>query len=219
MYDPAPYPGQDPAAARAERRLAVLEEMTEIGMRLMRRAPIEMDVEAAAEAYAKLSRAVRLNLALEEKTDRFLAELSAGLAHKRDEAPAVDYDAQARANRETANIERKARAFDLVLAVSESESESLKDFEDLFDAMVERLDGYDAAADGQAEAPVSEAIERLCRDIGLSPELTAKVGEGWLAGYLRLRPAFNPFSRTRSIPWIKDSPPPGGSAAIPPAPA
>ncbi|MGA2952918.1 MAG: hypothetical protein ABSD80_11865 [Caulobacteraceae bacterium] len=208
MSSCAPAPCLDPAAARAERRLALLEEMAEIGMRLLRALPAaEDESNQPAEAFARISRAVRLTLALEEKTDRFLAELKAGLVRETEEPACDEVVTSDRDRLLAAKGKRKARAFDLLLAVSESEGENLNDFEDLFDAMVERLDVYDAAT-GFDDPPLEAAIERLCRAMGLTPELSAMVGEGHSCGYLAAQPAFNPFSRVRSIPWDPNSPPP-----------
>src|ERR1035437_8765028 len=101
MSNPAPAP-QDPASAdeapdpsvlRAERRLRLLEELTEIGMELARAlrpsAPEDgaADEDAGgdpatetgrgkgrdpADAFGSLSRAIRLHLALEARTDEEL---------------------------------------------------------------------------------------------------------------------------------------------------
>jgi hypothetical protein len=100
----------DPRIARAEQRLAMLQELSELGMamtrRLARRAPTAPDAavdppapaEAAgrassarptpnaapgprhdpADSFAKLSRAIRLTVALETRTDDDLAALRAG---------------------------------------------------------------------------------------------------------------------------------------------
>jgi hypothetical protein len=182
----------DPAAARAERRLALLEEMAEIGMRMLRRLDDNRASDAeSVESYARVSRAVRLTLALEEKTDRFLAGLSADAQHE-DQAPApVDYAMQAFETRKAAIRERKADALDLLVAVSESEGESLESFEALCDALVESLDEVESCVRG--ERPLGATIEGLCARLGLGPELSRKVAQGWNAGYLASRPRFNPW--------------------------
>jgi hypothetical protein len=197
-------PSLDPAAARAERRLALLEEVTEIGMRLLRQLDErKADDPESADAYARISRAVRLTLALEEKTDRFLAELKAGLATTRPEpAPAAAEPRHVQDCRAAWNA-RKANAWDLVVAVSESETESLDSFEALLDALTEPQ--VEAGVFTAPHWDFRPAIERFCRAVGLSPELSDKVCEGWHAGYLSGRPRFNPWR--------------GASAPVPPAPA
>jgi hypothetical protein len=201
VIDANPNASQDPAAARAARRLALLEEMAEIGMNLLRRTPSEMDDDKAADQFAKLSRAVRLTLALEEKTERFLAELTSGaLVKPRTETPASPSDH----GRKHADDQRKADAFDLLVAISESEGESLESFERLCDAVDERYAAFDPAA--PSETPLAPRIERLCRHLGLAPELSQRVGEGWNAGDLAGRPGLSPW---REAP---------NATAIPPAP-
>jgi len=192
----------DPAVARAERRLALLEEMAEIGMNLLRGLSADEDSEKAVEAFAKVSRAVRLTLALEARTDRELAELiaapKAGWTATADGPVGADPETSGRFNDPLRNLrnERKARAFDLVVAVSESESESLDDLLVALDAPAETELG-----EGPDLHPV---IERLCRDLGLPPELSRRVGEGWQAGYLACRPRFNPVGWNGAAP---DRPP------------
>jgi hypothetical protein len=74
--------------ARAEARLGILRELAELGMKLTR-ALVSQSVEPAeaatpgprrdpADAFARLSRAVRLTLALEARTEDDLAALRAG---------------------------------------------------------------------------------------------------------------------------------------------
>jgi hypothetical protein len=213
MSDPTPEPAEDPAAARAERRLALLEEMAEIGMRMLRRLDDNRASDAeSAEAFARISRAVRLTLALEEKTDRFLAELLTGpqrLAQGQGQGQApepVDYALQAHERRKAALRERKANAFDLLVAVSESEGESLESAEKLFDALAESIDVVESAVRG--ELPLPPMIEGVCARLGLGPELSRRVAEGWRAGYLATRPRFNPWRPSPASPLLRDEPPP-----------
>jgi hypothetical protein len=201
----------EPCEARAERRLALLEEMAEIGMNLLRRTPSEMDDDKAADQFAKLSRAVRLTLALEEKTARFLAELQSGGLAKPREAPPASPSGD---GRKLADTQRKADAFDLLVAISESEGESLESFERLCDAVDERFAEVDPAA--PSEAPLAPRIERLCRDLGLTPEVSRRVGEGWSAGCLAGRPPLNPERQPPGPPLGGDAP---KDPALRPAPA
>ena len=186
----------DAAAARAERRLALLEEMAEIGMNLLRRLGAEADGDPreTGEAFAKLSRAVRLTLALEAKTDRELAELKAGVETE---------SAEQGRSRQAVNVrnEKKANAFDLLVAVRESESES---FEDLLEAIAEPSG---APVETESDSgPSGMVIDRLCRALGVSPALSSRVGAGWQTGYLATRPRRNPLKETGMPPvW----PPPG----------
>jgi hypothetical protein len=83
------------AILHAERRLRLLEELAEIGMDLARALHREVLAEPAkqaaretplfgdpADAFARLSHAIRLILALEARTDEALRELRAGVETK-----------------------------------------------------------------------------------------------------------------------------------------
>ena len=156
-------------------------------------------------AYARISRAVRLTLALEEKTDRFLAELSAG-ALSACKAPApVDLALDSFERQKTALRARKANAFDLLVAVSESEGESLESVEKLFDAVAETIDEAESAARG--ERPLEPMIETVCARFGLGPELSSRVAEGFECGYLAGRPRFNPWASSAASPTYGDDAP------------
>lgn len=87
----------DAAILRAERRLRLLEELAEIGMDLARALHREALAEPAehaaretpffgdpADAFARLSHAIRLILALEARTDEALRELRAEVGSKRE---------------------------------------------------------------------------------------------------------------------------------------
>src|SRR5580700_2676667 len=126
-------PEESAAAERAERRLALLAEMAQLGMRMLRRLDQSlMNDTEAAEAFARISRAVRLTLALEEKTDRFLAELLSGALRAPEAAAPIDQALDNCERQKTALRKRKADAFDLLVAVSESEGENLESAEKLF---------------------------------------------------------------------------------------
>jgi len=73
MSAPQPHgdtspPAHDPRVARAERRQAMLERLAEKGMALVDAITADGS-PVSAESFAKLSRAVRLTLALSQKLD------------------------------------------------------------------------------------------------------------------------------------------------------
>ena len=194
-------PEESAAAERAERRLALLAEMAQLGMRMLRRLDQSlMNDTEAAEAFARISRAVRLTLALEEKTERFRVELLTlpqrlAQGQGQDQPPEpVDYALQAHERRKAALRERKANAFDLLVAVSESEGESLESVEKLFDAVAETIDEAESAARG--DRALEPMIETVCARLGLGPELSSRVAEGFECGYLAGRPRFNPWPQS-----------------------
>jgi hypothetical protein len=219
MPDLSPNPAEgmpDPAVARAERRLRLLEELTEIGMELARKlrddaGEYDHNGRDPADAFARVSRAVRLTISLEAKTDQELRALQAGAPPAPQGAPAasrVDHRAVHKAQMN----ERKANALDLLFAVAETETEGLEDFETLMEALVERPGDSDAGPIKTAD----DMLVRLCQGLGLTPELSRKVGEGFYVGYLCRRPRWNPNRRTAPSPvrWDDDPPPDAGPSAV-----
>jgi hypothetical protein len=197
----------DLSVARAEHRLRLLEELAEIGMELARalKPGPEADEKAdktAAEAPAKdpaavfapLSRAIRLTLALEARTDQDLRDLKAGVSRARKEA-------RAKAAHDCGAREQQVRA--LVLNVAERECESLEAFDELEEALQERLD-YDEAYDEAGQRPVRQTVERLCKDLGLTPDWSRWAGEGWAYEETPTRPRFSPFHQPSPRPILGD---------------
>jgi hypothetical protein len=183
----------DLSVARAERRLRLLEELSEIGMELARalKPGAEPDKTTAGDAPAKdpaavfapLSRAVRLTLALEARTDQDLRDLKAGVSRARQE------------RRERAPHEAEAREekiSELVLKVAERECESREAFEEIEEALQERLD-LDEAYFDCSERPLRQTVERLCKDLALTPDWSRWAGEGWEEEDIPTRPRFSPF--------------------------
>ncbi len=225
-----------PAILRAEIRLRVLARVTEIGMELMetlnRRAVAEeqgavtdtvstvingdIGVSAKspapkpprsdpAEAFAKLSRAVRLTVTLEVKADEALRRLQAGeiIAHetrrgkcaKRAEAAAVFRHQAARGKIE-----------DRVASVIRAEAESETDCDDLFDALDERIED-DVFYDDLQDRPLREIVERLCEDLGLSPDWSRWIGDDWTEGDKLRRLRCSGFSQPSRKPLYRDEHP------------
>lgn len=223
----APDETLDPSVARAERRLRLLEELSEIGMELARGLKPRADVGDAvageasgkdpAAIFAPLSRAIRLTLALEARTDQALRDLKAGVecARREARAKAVEHDGEAR--------EAQVRA--LVLEVAERECENYDAFEDLEEALEERLD-LDEAYAGCRVRPLRQTVERLCQDLGLSPDWSRWAGEGWLEEETPTRARFSPFNQPSPRPLLSEDggPPPtalagGPSGRLHPTPA
>jgi hypothetical protein len=204
----------DPAIARAERRLRLLERLTEIGMALaeglrdqvMYPEACKTPVEDPADAFARISRAVRLTIALESKTDQELADLKAGVVSPAREAARAKADERAkedarRAERaaEKAREDREERVSDLVLAVAESEAADREEFDGLMDAILERLGNDSAYADIEGP-PLREIVERLCKDLDLHPDWSHWTGEGWDQHYHLLRDRWDEFNQPSRKP-------------------
>ncbi len=218
----------DPAVARAEARLSKLEELSDIGMDMARalrdrvtagaaqgEAVAECDDGASApprrdpaDAFARLSRAIRLTISLEAKTDAALRELLAGV-----EARAVARRAEAASRATNAEImrrrDRKKTVRRLVLEAAERETESAEVFEDLEAALDERLD-WDRAYSALEDLPLRETVERLCADLQFSPDWSLWTGEDWGPPAPFSRPPWSPFSRPGRRPtedWGEPEPP------------
>jgi hypothetical protein len=187
----------DPSIARAERRLRLLEELTEIGMELVRalKQRAEADETSAgkdpAAAFAPLSRAIRLTLALEAKTCQELRNLKASVVRAREEEqvrPAQPAQVIAKQSRET----RIGRVRDLVLCVAESEAPDMDAFDTLYENLNDQLAGHDYGF-GYAERPLRESVERLCATLGLKPGWSRWTDEGWNLDDVPVRPDFEMF--------------------------
>jgi hypothetical protein len=152
-----------------------------------------------ADAFGPLSRAIRLTLALEAKTDAELRDLKAGLTRARAEerAHAAERARIAAAKDREARIERVR---DLVLNVADAEIEDNDAFDNIYDALDERLELDEANLDC-AGRPLRETVERLCRDLALSPDWSRWAGEGWIVDDAPALPRLSMFTQ------------PGGSLA------
>jgi hypothetical protein len=218
-----PAEAPDPAILRAEWRLRMIEELAEIGMDLARglhrralaaadpaepaaadtpetpktssarRAAIPGD--DPAEAFARLSRAVRLSLALHARTDEALRALRAGVAVEREarrveagRRAAVEAEARSKSHRDT--VER------LVIEAAEREVEDDDSLGDVMDALEKRLEEDEAYWDLD-QMPLREAVERLCADLELNPDWSQWGDAGW--------PPKPPFSRFKFSVWGRPS--------------
>jgi hypothetical protein len=179
MFDEA-----DPAILCAERQLKLLAEMAEFGMALIR--DLKAGEADTPEAFVRLSRAVRLTFALETKTHQELRILTGEIIAVREavEAKAAENE---RFLKEQAVRRNKSEIRRHVLAVAESESESLEDYNTTWDRLEEKLDPeglYHSIGEWQTRY----AVERLCEDLGLHPDWNRWTGDGWDERYVQARP-------------------------------
>ena len=218
------------AILRAERRLRDLERLTRIGMEMtevMHRrlvaedeaatvsTVINRDIDVSAkspppksprfdptEAFAKISRTVRLTINLETKADEALRALQSGQFLARETRKAE------RKQREKAGVRERgdaARAIvdNRVSAVIDREALNEVGFCELMEALGERL-GEDEAYLDIEDHPLRQTVERLCKDLGLSPDWSRWSGDDWIADdgppQRRHWSIFNTPSRTRLYP-------------------
>jgi hypothetical protein len=194
--------GPDPRVARAEQRLAMLRELAELGMALTREltrrtleAPEELPTPPAAkadprtvpgprhdpaESFARLSRAVRLTLALEATVEGELSDLRAGGIGGSAASPLAD-DANDRVYEDLPRDYPSAhrnRIRDAVHEVINREIVDLIPAHEVLDTLYERLtegERYDVFV----HRPLKEAVAAICEDLGLHPDWGRWTGEGW----------------------------------------
>jgi hypothetical protein len=167
-----------------------------------------------AGAFARLSRAIRLTLALEARTDEALRALSAGVVAEREARRvaarnrAAD-EAMARREAREETVER------LVFEAAEREIEDEEALNDVLAALEERLEQDEAYQDLE-RAPLRETVERLCADLQLTPDWNRWEGEGWTPQEPFFRPRASIWRRPSSKPILpSDS---GSQSAAFPAP-
>jgi len=208
--DPAPASCDTPATAapaagaieRAEQRLAMLRRLAELGMQLAEKlteralsAPADPEPKHdPAESFARVSRAVRLSLALEAKADQDLAALREGRAPA---VPDVDPDAWTppddplgKKTRDHPSAHRN-RVRDNVWDVINHETaiNDLLPSHEVLDDLHERLtegERYDAFL----YRPLRESVEAICKDLGLTFDASRWTEDG-----------FPPDTRNKRYDW------------------
>ena len=174
---PAQSPGADgPAQARAliERQLAMLSRLAEIGMEIAEAAGRQATGAAGesdapfrtdpALAYARVARAVRMTIALQSRLAKDLSELD-----------------QAEGKSEAARVAaRRSRLHRLVEQAIEAGRAGDEDFDEdeierLSSDAWERLTDAADEADFAGCAPFAEVVARICEDLQLSPDWTARL--------------------------------------------
>jgi hypothetical protein len=165
--------------ARAE---AMLGELAELGLMVAKELAVRVresedvgETVALAGAFQKVSRVVRMSLALDFKLDRDAAREAAAQAR---EARAETMEAEtAEADRALARHRRhkdrvRAAVTHLIWRETEDEFES----EDLLEELEARL-GEEAVAEAFEDTPVETIVRRIIADLGLSGELSPSLSE------------------------------------------
>jgi hypothetical protein len=149
----------------------------------------------ASAALDRISRSVRLTVALEARAEEQLRALRAGVAA---DLEARRFTTRKRAADEAAwqSQDRRNTVELLVWEAAEREIEDEKTLDGVLEALDERLDDDEAYFDLK-RAPLREIVERLCADLELNPDWSLWEGEGWAP-----RP---PFSRSRLSIWARPS--------------
>ena len=172
-----------PPADRTAARLAVLGELTGIGMAVAR--AVGRLAEAVAEtaedakerpaaraselslAFSRVSRAVRLTLALEERMEGAAAAAP---------APANPYAQSGRLVSALYKADQLGEAARDLIEHAAGEDEAKA--ERLGEALSERLDELDA--DEVLERPLIELIARICKDLDIEPDWSLWGDQDWV---------------------------------------
>jgi hypothetical protein len=222
----------DPSVIMAERHLRMLQEIAETGMEMIRiikeRAEIDLQtaktltaradlddgcahgpnypapMNDASAMFVRLSRAVRLTLALEAKTAERLRDLVAGVVAEREKRCKEAVQRAA-----TAGEARHEDAKDKVqlLVMKAISAEAVDDQEDieLCEALDERLD-EDEAYEKIEELPLRQVVEQLCADIGIEPDWSRWTGDDWKADPFPHRSKSSVFAKPSRKKILPDRP-------------
>jgi hypothetical protein len=164
-----------------EPRLALLGRLAEAGVeiaeQLQKQAKGEAEPAAAQGdiglAYARVSRAVRLSLALQSRLIDDLKALEDGATRR-----AAEIEAERDERRAELEDVRRSRVQTVIARVIEAQQSDADAVEALLEDSAERLDDGDRY-DELLSRPFSEIIDVICRDIGVTPDWSRLSQEGW----------------------------------------
>jgi|HubBroStandDraft_1064217.scaffolds.fasta_scaffold00523_13 hypothetical protein len=214
--DPAPdraegcaRSGGDEDGVRHERHMAILEELTRVGMDIAR-AIGRQAVEAAKPAvdgwvappdperdfsalFACISRAVRLTVAFEaklaEERRKFLDSTESERAAMRAEAAR-----RQAANEARRRVQKKFKVERIAKQAIEAETKDLQERYALGTGLFERLREYERY-DELGNRPIGEILARIFRDLGIRPDWQRWEREEWALEEARARAHGSPYGR------------------------
>jgi hypothetical protein len=193
ITDTAP---EAPAAdAWSERKLAILSELAEAGLeialalkgRIIETTNLEPDPAAVGEyadlarAFDRVSRAVRLSIALRDK-----------LLNAADSRPGRD------TTQETRN-ERAGRVRRIVRRVAKADFKDGLLLEAVDRHVGERLNDRDITGDLLGR-PIGELVAKICADLGLMPRWRELAEEAWAQAEIAERPPGSPYAAWPALP-------------------
>ena len=156
---------EDPAAARTARHLRLLERMVEIGMGLLDdlRDPASGPAVERGLTYTRVTRAIRLTMALEERLANPPAE-----APKPDLKPVVPSTPPTWVERTAEDVRDEAKETIKALVEELRYDKGDEVADDLRVAVGERLDEFDD--EDFDTLSMAEILGIVCKDLGLEPE-------------------------------------------------
>lgn len=213
--------------ALIERQLWVLGRLAEAGLNLALAIERQGTTEgtapeagpaAASEvalAYGRVSRAVRLTVALQARTIQDLQALDEACARRLD----GDRD-RAEWERRSLAQQRKDRVQRVVERVIEAEAPCETEADRLADEAAERLEHDDIYGD-LATRPAGEIIALVCRDLGLTPDWSRLAQEAWAQEEIQGGAPGSPFAApplaaSPALRWLDPEEPAQAVPAAPP---
>jgi len=207
----------DPAIAVAERHLLMLARLGEIGMELAeavsRQVAAQNHLQDVGEqagvtevaggeitlvvkgdfglVFSRLTRAVRMTMAMELQVCETVKRLRAGLEAETAARAKAAAEAAARAELH-ALYGREDRVCRVMRQAIKAEIADKDAADSLYDEMAERLDEDDAFED-YGDRPVGEIIALICREFGLHPDWSRWAGEDWAIEEADARAPGSPF--------------------------
>lgn len=189
-------PAPDDLEGRTARQLAMLQELAEIGMQIVRAVRDEAlatDAPAADDApqrssrfgngdlglvYSRVARAVRQTVALETR----VAEGGQKACLERDQrhATAIRWAAHERRS------EIRGYVTEAIEAEAADRMTSDHEVERLLDDLEDRIDAYD---DVLGDAPIGEVVARICADLGIVPDWSLWDQHDWAIEHLKVQAA------------------------------
>jgi len=211
----------NPAIAGTEKRRKKLEELSDIGMEMARALQVEVRLEGQAYslkmsraegpaqaqavraavptkardnagAFARISKAIRLTIAMEARTEQELAALIAGEPAAR-EARRAERIRRADAEKKVRHDAGVAKVRKIVREIAETESESLTEYENLTEALDERLE-HDEAYAALEDTALDYVVGTICKDLGIDPKRHVWSGPGVPPRPPLARPKFSVFT-------------------------
>ncbi len=191
--------GEVLARAWIERQLAMLDRLAEAGLeaalaieRQAKEAGPDVDLNRISMAYDRVSRAVRMTIALQSKLVEDVKAREAAAAEKRAEAEDDDAwpDEEER---------RKAGISRIVGRVIEAERQDDREIDRLVLRAEMRLDD-ETLFDDILSRPIGEIVAAICRDLGLSPDWTRLAEEAWAKAEIAEGPEGSPFAGRIPLP-------------------
>jgi hypothetical protein len=196
-----------PAAAEIGWKLGMLREIAEMGMEMARDvrdqavaepapdqpAKPSRDPDTLARAFARLTRAVRMTIALHTRLEEDHRRQSAENAAERERRAAAARDKH-RAYQQA----KVKRVIDATLddAAGDDEDEAGEDSDErerLEDEWRERLLDFDDYALG-GQRSVGEIIARICRDLGVTPDWARWIDADWARDEMASKPPGSPYA-------------------------